>query len=66
MAERKLAMAQEGLELGVASVTEVIEAQKNLHLAQRDELRAVIEYQKTIVLWEKSTGRVLERFHIEL
>jgi outer membrane protein TolC len=66
MAERKLAMVQEGLELGVASVTEVIEAQKNLHLAQRDELRAVIEYQKTIVLWEKSTGRVLERFHIEL
>ena len=66
MAERKLAMAQEGLELGVASVTDVIEAQKNLHLAQRDELRAVIEYQKTIVLWEKSTGRVLERFHIEL
>ncbi len=66
LAERKLAMAQEGLELGVASVTDMIEAQKNLHVAQRDELRAIIEYQKTIVLWEKSTGIVLERFHIEL
>jgi outer membrane protein len=64
--ERKLAMAQEGLELGVASVTDVIEAQKNLHWAQRDELRAVIEHKKTLVLWEKSTGIVLERFHIEL
>ena len=64
--ERKLAMAQEGLELGVASVTDVIEAQKNLHWAQRDELRAIIEHKKTLVLWEKSTGIVLERFHIEL
>jgi outer membrane protein TolC len=63
---RKLAMAQEGLEMGVASVTDVIEAQKNLQLAQRDELRAVIAYQKTLVLWEKSTGIMLERFQIEI
>jgi outer membrane protein TolC len=63
---RKLAMAQEGLDLGVASVTDVIEAQKNLNLAQRDELRAVIEYNKALILWEKTTGIVLERFHIEL
>ena len=66
LTERKLAMAQEGFELGAASVTDVIEAQKNLHLAERDELRAVIEYKKMAVLWEKSTGIVLERFHIEL
>lgn len=66
LTERKLAMAQEGLELGVASVTDVIEAQKNLHWAQRDELRAIIEHKKTLVLWEKSTGIVLERFHIDL
>ena len=63
---RKLAMAQEGLDLGVASVTDVIEAQKNLNLAQRDELRAVIEYNKALIQWEKTTGTVLERFHIEL
>jgi outer membrane protein TolC len=66
LAERKLAMAQEGLELGVASVTDVIEAQKNLSLSQRDELRAVIEYRKTTVLWERSIGSVLEHFPIEL
>jgi len=66
LTERKLAMAQEGLELGVASVTDVIEAQKNLHVAQRDELRTIIEYEKTLILWEKSTGVVLEPFHIEL
>jgi outer membrane protein TolC len=66
LTERKLAMAQEGLELGAASVTDVIEAQKNVHLAERDELKAVIEYQKTTVFWERSTGIVLERFHIEL
>jgi outer membrane protein TolC len=66
LTERKLAMAQDGLELGVAAVTDVIEAQKNLHLAQRDELRAVIEHQKTLILWERTTGIGLERFHIEL
>jgi outer membrane protein TolC len=59
-------MAQEGLELGVASVTDVIEAQKNLHLAQRDELRAIIEYNKALILWEKTTGIALERFHVEV
>jgi outer membrane protein len=66
LTEHKLAMAREGLELGDASVTDVIEAQKNLHLAERDELRAIIEYEKTTALWEKSTGIVGERFHIGL
>jgi outer membrane protein TolC len=63
---RKLEMAQEGLELGVSSVTDVIEAQKNLSLAQRDELKTIIEYNKMLILWEKTIGVVLERFHIEL
>jgi len=63
---RKLDMAQEGLELGVSSVTDVLEAQKNFSLAQRDELKTVIEYNKMLTLWEKTTGVVLERFHIEL
>jgi outer membrane protein len=66
LAERKLDMAQEGLDLGVASVTDVIEAQKNVSLAQRDELKTITEYNKMLVLWEKTTGTALERFHIDL
>ena len=66
LVSRKLAMAQEGLELGVSSVTDVLEAQKNLSMAQRDELKTVIEYNKMLILWEKTTGVALERFHIEL
>jgi outer membrane protein TolC len=66
LAERKLDMAQKGLELGVSSVTDVLEAQKNLSLAQRDELKTIIEYNKGLVLWEKTTSTVLERFHIDL
>jgi outer membrane protein len=66
LTERKLDMAQEGLDLGVASVTDVIEAQKNLSLAQRDELKAITEYNKMLILWEKATGIALERFHIDL
>jgi outer membrane protein TolC len=66
LTERKLDMAQEGLDLGVASVTDVIEAQKNLSLAQRDELKTITEYNKMLILWEKTTGTALERFHIDL
>jgi outer membrane protein TolC len=66
LAERKLDMAQRGLELGVSSVTDVLEAQKNLALAQRDELKVVIEYNKALVLWEKTTSTALERFPIDL
>jgi outer membrane protein TolC len=63
---KKLDMAQEGLGLGVSSVTDVLEAQKNLSLAQRDELKTVIEYNKLLAVWEKTTGIALERFHIDL
>jgi hypothetical protein len=35
-------------------------------LAQRDELRAIIEYNKALILWEKTTGIALERFHVEV
>jgi outer membrane protein len=66
LAERQLEMAQDGLGLGVSAVTDVLEAQRNLTLAQRDELRAIIEYTKGLILWEKVTGTVLERFNILL
>jgi outer membrane protein TolC len=66
LAQRKLDMAQEGLELGVSSVTDVIEAQKNFTLAQRDELKTIIEYNKMLTLWEKATGMTLARFNITL
>jgi outer membrane protein len=66
LAERQLEMAQNGLELGVSSVTDVLEAQRNLILAQRDELRAIIEYNKALNLWEKVTGTALARFNILL
>jgi outer membrane protein TolC len=66
LAERQLEMAQDGLELGVSSVTDVLQGQRNLALAQRDELRAIIEYNKALTLWEKITGTALERFHILL
>jgi outer membrane protein TolC len=66
LAERKLQMAQDGLGLGVSSVTDVLEAEKNLTLAQRDEVRVFIDYQKKLIIWEKVTGEALERFQIIL
>jgi outer membrane protein TolC len=66
LAQRKLDMAQDGLDVGVSSVSDVIEAQKNFTLAQRDELKAIIEYNKMLILWEKVTGTSLPRFHLTL
>jgi outer membrane protein TolC len=66
LAQRKLDLAQEGLARGVSSVTDILEAHKNVTLAQRDELRAIIEYNKLLTLWEQVTGIVLERFHITI
>lgn len=66
LAERKLQMAQEGFELGVSPVTAVLEAQRDLALAQRNELKAVIEYNKLLTLLDKATGSALEKFYVEL
>jgi outer membrane protein len=66
LTEQKLNMAQEGLDLGVSSVTDVLEAQRNVTMAQRDEMRTTTEYQKLLSFWEKATGTALERFHIDL
>jgi len=66
LAERKLQMAQDGLNLGVSSVTDVLEAEKNLTLAKRDELKVLIDYQKRLILWERVTSATLEHFQITL
>jgi outer membrane protein len=66
LAAQKLQMAQDGLNSGVSSVTDVLEAEKNLTLAKRDELKVFIDYQKKLILWDKVTSETLERFHISL
>jgi outer membrane protein TolC len=66
LAERKLQMAQDGLNLGVSSVTDVLEAEKNLTVAKRDELKVLVDHQKTLILWDKVTNETLERFQIML
>jgi outer membrane protein len=66
LAEQKLQMAQDGLNLGVSSVTDVLEAEKNLTLAKRDEMKVFLDYQKKLILWEKVTSGALERFQITL
>lgn len=66
LAERKLQMAQEGFEVGVSPVTAVLEAQRDLALTQRNELKAVIGYNKLLTLLDKATGSALEKFYMEL
>ncbi|MFN3477537.1 MAG: hypothetical protein ACK4Z6_08340 [Candidatus Methylomirabilales bacterium] len=52
--------------MGVSPVTAVLEAQRDLALAQRNELKAVIEYNKLLALFEKATGSALQKFYVEL
>jgi outer membrane protein TolC len=66
LAAQKLQMARDGLESGVSSVAEVVEAEKDVTLAERDELKVFIDYQKKLILWEKITSGTLERFQITL
>lgn len=64
-AERRLEMAQEQLELGLAPMTAVTEAQRELTLAERGELKALIDYNKLLALFDKVTGTTPEKFQVE-
>jgi HAE1 family hydrophobic/amphiphilic exporter-1 len=64
-AERRSEMAQEQLELGLAPMTAVTEAQRELTLAERGELKALIDYNKLLALFDKVTGTTPEKFQVE-
>lgn len=66
LAQRRLQMAQEGFELGVMPLTAVLEAQKDLAVAERNEMKAIVEYNRVLILVDKVTGATLERFDIVL
>jgi len=63
--QRQLEMAQEQFQLGLVPMTAVIEAQRELTSAERGELKAIIDYNRLLALFDKTTGAILEKFRVE-
>jgi len=62
--ERRLEMAQEQFDSGLAPVSAVLEAQQDLATAEREEWRAIVDYNKTLVLFDKAIGATLEKYDV--
>lgn len=63
--QRQLEMAQEQFQLGLVPMTVVIETERNLTSAERGELKAIIDYNRLLALFDKTTGAILEKFRVE-
>lgn len=63
--QRQLEMAQEQFQLGLVPMTAAIEAQRELTSAERGELKAIIDYNRLLALFDKTTGAILEKFRVE-
>lgn len=63
-AERRLEMAQEQFQLGLAPMTALTEAERDLASAERGVLRAIVDYTKLLALFDKAVGVTLDKFGV--
>jgi outer membrane protein len=66
LAQQSLKGVELKFELGRATVTEVIQAQRDLDTAEVSEVKARSDYAKALIQFEQATGTVLTRNHVEL
>ncbi|RPI28182.1 MAG: TolC family protein [Acidobacteria bacterium] len=64
--QERLVAEQARFDAGMATTREIIEAQRDLLLAETTRLRAQIDLIKSHALLDKATGRTFERFGIQL
>jgi len=62
---RRLEMTQEQFNLGLAPMSAVLEAERDLATAEREEWRTIVDYNKGLVLFDKATGETLEKYRVE-
>ncbi len=62
---RRLEMAQEQFELGLAPMTAVLDAQRDMATAEREEWRIVVDYNKALTLFDRATGATLQKYRVE-
>ncbi|HUY14240.1 MAG TPA: TolC family protein [Terriglobia bacterium] len=66
LAHQSLQGVQLKFKLGRATVTEVIQSQRDLDTAQVSEVKARSDYAKALIQFEQATGTVLTRNHVAL
>jgi outer membrane protein TolC len=66
LAEEQLRVEQRRLEAGVTTTFNVLSFQRDLAVAQANEIRAIADYNKSQANLEKVRGTVLERHKIEM
>ncbi|MFQ5992370.1 MAG: TolC family protein, partial [Nitrospiraceae bacterium] len=66
LSEKQLQAEQERLNVGLSTTRFVLEFQRDLAIAQRNELRAVVDYNQSLANLARSQGITLEQYRIEL
>src|SRR5678815_1929697 len=61
LASRRLDAEQKKFELGTSTVRFVLEEQRNLAQAESDEIQALVNYTKSLVVYDKAIGNTLVR-----
>lgn len=65
-AQQRLDVTRERFQLGLAPLSEVVEAQRDLVTSEQEEWRAIVDYNKVWVLFERAQGSLLEKYHVDL
>ncbi|UVT14324.1 MAG: TolC family protein [Nitrospira sp.] len=66
LAEKQLKTEQERLKVGLSTTRFVLDFQRDLATAQGNELRAVIDYNKSLSNLARHKATTLDRYHLEL
>ena len=64
--QRRLDMIQEQFDLGLASMSAVVEAQRDLAAAEREEIKSLVDYNKLLAVFGRATGITLEKYRVDL
>lgn len=66
MAEKQLQAEQERLKVGLTTTRFVLDFQRDLATAQGNELRAIVDYNKSLSNLARHKATTLDRYHLEL
>lgn len=66
LAEKQLEAEQQRLNVGLSTTRIVLEFQRDLATARANELRAIVDYNKSLSNLARNKGTTLERYRIEL
>jgi outer membrane protein len=66
LAQKTLEAEQKKYELGVSTLFFVLQDQTNLAVAQTNEVQALVNYTKALVVFDRATGQTLSHNGIEI